>query len=110
MSTVIGLLAGTLTTIAWLPQLARTWRRRSAADISWSYLATTGLGVFLWFIYGLVTRAFPVIVANAISDTLVCSLIILKAFGSAPRDDELGGLDGQFVEGALVADDGGGQR
>ncbi len=30
----LGLLSGVLTTAAWLPQLAQTWRSRSAKDLS----------------------------------------------------------------------------
>ncbi|MBA2252727.1 MAG: hypothetical protein H0W13_08490, partial [Nitrospirales bacterium] len=32
--TMIGLLAGTLTTLAFVPQLTKTWRSKSAKDIS----------------------------------------------------------------------------
>ena len=41
---LLGLLAGALTTGAWLPQLLRTWRRGSAEDISWPYLGVFGAG------------------------------------------------------------------
>ena len=44
--TLIGLLAGTLTTIAFIPQLQQTWRTRSANDVSLGMLLTFIIGVF----------------------------------------------------------------
>ena len=57
--TLIGLLAGTLTTIAFIPQLQQTWRTRSAQDVSLGMLLTFVTGVFLWLIYGLLLGALP---------------------------------------------------
>jgi MtN3 and saliva related transmembrane protein len=74
----VGLIAGSLTTAAWLPQLYRTWRSRSAADISWGYISVFGLGVALWFTYGLLTNDLAVVVANGVTFVLVVGLIVLK--------------------------------
>jgi len=73
--TVLGLIAGSLTTIAFLPQLFKTWRSKSAKDISSEWLVIFSAGILLWLIYGLMTHALPVILANSI--TLVLTLIIL---------------------------------
>jgi MtN3 and saliva related transmembrane protein len=75
MVTLLGIVAGTLTTVAFLPQLLKTWRSRSAKDISMSWLATFTTGIFLWLVYGMCIQSLPVIVANAV--TLVLTLIIL---------------------------------
>ena len=75
----LGLLAGALTTAAWLPQLLRTWRRGSAEDLSWFYLVTFGTGVAGWLAYGLLTRDPAVLVANVVTLALVASLVGLKA-------------------------------
>lgn len=72
---ILGLIAGTLTTIAFLPQLYKTWQSKSANDVSSVMMITFCIGVFLWFIYGLAIQAMPVIVANAV--TLVLALLIL---------------------------------
>lgn len=73
--TLLGLVAGSLTTIAFLPQLLKTWKSRSAADISGVMLITFCLGLLLWLIYGLLIQSLPVILANGI--TLVLASIIL---------------------------------
>lgn len=72
---ILGLVAGTLTTIAFLPQLHKTWKSKSAKDVSLVMMITFCIGVFLWFIYGLAIHAMPVIVANAV--TLILALLIL---------------------------------
>jgi MtN3 and saliva related transmembrane protein len=76
--TLIGLLAGTLTTIAFIPQLQQTWRTRSANDVSLGMLLTFIIGVFLWLIYGLMLGALPIILANLITLVLTLAILILK--------------------------------
>lgn len=73
--TTLGLIAGTLTTIAYLPQLIKTWRSKSADDLSWSMLITLCIGIILWLVYGVYAHDVPVIFANVV--TLILSSIIL---------------------------------
>lgn len=73
--TLLGLLAGTLTTIAFLPQVLKTWKTKSTEDISAIMFITFCLGLFLWLIYGLLINSLPIIFANAL--TLIFSSIIL---------------------------------
>ncbi|MBD2666051.1 hypothetical protein B6N60_04982 [Richelia sinica FACHB-800] len=73
--TLLGLMAGTLTTMAFLPQMFQTWRTKSAKDVSYTMLITFMSGLFLWLIYGIILGALPIILANGI--TLFFNLIIL---------------------------------
>lgn len=73
--TLLGLLAGTLTTISFVPQLLKTWRTKSAKDMSLPMLISFCSGVFLWLVYGLLLPSTPVVVANFI--TLILALMIL---------------------------------
>lgn len=73
--TIIGFLAGTLTTVSFLPQLVKAWRTRSTGDISLAMYVVFVLGVFLWLVYGIFLASLPVIAANAI--TLVIAIVIL---------------------------------
>lgn len=72
---VLGYVAGALTTAAFVPQLVKTWRSRSAGDLSYGMMAVFSTGVALWLVYGIVLESWPVILANA--TTLVLSLAIL---------------------------------
>ena len=76
--TLIGLLAGTLTTIAFIPQLQQTWRTRSAQDVSLGMLLTFIIGVFLWLVYGLLLGALPIILANHVTLVLTLAILVLK--------------------------------
>lgn len=74
--TILGLVAGTRTTIAFLPQLIKTWQSKSAKDVSLEMLVIFIIGVFLWLIYGIYLQALPIIIANLL--TLVFNMIILS--------------------------------
>lgn len=73
--TILGLAAATITTISFLPQMFKTWRTKSAKDVSLVTLITFISGVFLWLVYGIYLQSLPIILANAI--TLIFNLIIL---------------------------------
>lgn len=73
--TILGIAAGTLTTIAFLPQVWRTWKTKSAKDVSFIMLIAFMSGLVLWLIYGIILNALPIILANGI--TLVLNFIIL---------------------------------
>lgn len=78
-ATLIGLIAGTLTTLSWLPQVLRAFRTRSTKDFAWVWFGMFGTGVSAWLIYGFVAAAPAVIAANAITLLLVLALAGLKA-------------------------------
>jgi MtN3 and saliva related transmembrane protein len=73
--TLLGITAGVLTTIAYLPQLIKTWQSKSAGDISWSMLIILCIGIILWLVYGVLVHDLPILLANVV--TLVLALVIL---------------------------------
>jgi len=73
----IGLMAATLTTLAFLPQVVRTWRRRSADDLSAGTFLLLFTGIVLWLLYGVLRRDPIIILANAVGVTLVGSLLLM---------------------------------
>jgi len=75
---MLGLTAGALTTIAFVPQLTKAWRTRSTGDLSWGMLVTFSTGVLLWLIYGLWIDSLPVILANAVTLLLQAGIVSLK--------------------------------
>lgn len=83
---LLGLIAGTLTTLAFLPQVIKTFKSRSAKDISLGMFILFSAGVALWLVYGIRLGAVPIIAANAV--TLILSLAILAMkFWFGRRDD-----------------------
>lgn len=77
-SWIVGLLAGTLTTLSFVPQVVKAWRTRSLGDFSVPMLLTFAIGVSLWVVYGVMIGGVPVIVANAITLALVLALLAMK--------------------------------
>lgn len=81
--TLIGLLAGTLTTISFVPQVLKTWKTKSAGDLSLGMYSIFCLGSMLWLIYGLIISDIPVIAANAVTLALALTLLYFKLFYKA---------------------------
>lgn len=77
-TTMLGFAAGTLTTIAFVPQFLKTWRSRSAQDVSLGMLVTFWTGVLCWLMYGFLIHSQPVILANAITLILTGAILVLK--------------------------------
>jgi MtN3 and saliva related transmembrane protein len=76
--TTLGLIAGTLTTAAFVPQLVKVWKSRSTKDISLLMYIVICTGILLWLIYGLLIFDLPIIVANAITFMIALAILILK--------------------------------
>ena len=77
-SELIGYLAATLTTIAFIPQALHTWRLRSAHGVSLGMYAIFTSGVALWLVYGLLLGAWPLIIANAATLALALFILAMK--------------------------------
>ena len=75
---LIGYLAGTLTTVSFLPQVIRSHKTRSTHDISFKMLLLFGAGMLLWTIYGILVNSMPIISANVITFALVVVLMAMK--------------------------------
>jgi len=75
---LLGLLAGLLTTTAFVPQVLRTWRTKSANDLSTGMFIVFCSGVALWLIYGILTHDLPVVVANAVTLMLALTILVMK--------------------------------
>lgn len=77
-TTTLGLVAGTLTTAAYFPQVVKTWRSKSADGISWSMLFILCAGVAMWLAYGVYVHDLPVICANLLTLVLSSTILGLK--------------------------------
>lgn len=75
---LIGIVAAICTTISFLPQVIKTWKSKSAKDLSLGMFSLFFTGVFLWLIYGLMTENIPIILANGLTLVLSGSLLYFK--------------------------------
>ena len=74
----VGLVAATLTTVAYVPQIRRIIKTRSAHDISWWMFGIMTAGAMLWLWYGLRLPALPVVAANVVTLALLAVILFLK--------------------------------
>lgn len=75
---LIGLSAGTCTTLSFLPQLIKTLRLKETKALSLPYYIVLATGMFLWTVYGIFMGDTPIIVANSISFVLAIMILVLK--------------------------------
>lgn len=78
---LLGFLAGTLTTVSFVPQVAKAWRTKSTGDLSLAMLVTFTAGVLFWLIYGLALESLPMVLTNAVTLILSGLLLALKLRG-----------------------------
>ena len=78
MTEFFGFLGAFLTTVAFVPQVVRTWRTRSAEDLSLTMLTVFFAGIVCWLAYGLSLGAVPIIMGNIVTLGLTAILIALK--------------------------------
>jgi MtN3 and saliva related transmembrane protein len=76
----IGLVAGSITSVAAIPQVIKTLRTRHARDISIWQPLLLAIGVALWMVYGILIHDQPLILANIIPLACNALLVGLKIF------------------------------
>ena len=74
----IGLIAGLLTTTAFIPQVWKIYRTKSGKDISARMFSLFSAGLVLWLIYGILLRSMPLILSNVVTLVLSLTIIVLK--------------------------------
>ena len=72
---ILGLVAGTITSITFLPQVIKIWQTKSAKDLSLMMMLLLMLGVILWLTYGLLVKDAAIIYTNSM--VLGMSLVML---------------------------------
>ncbi len=77
---LIGYIAGILTTVAFLPQVIKTWKTRSAKDLSLGMFSLFCTGVALWLAYGIIVESWPIILANGFTLVLAMTLLFFKFY------------------------------
>lgn len=75
---VVGGLAATCTTLAFIPQAVHSYRTRDLSGISLPMYSIFTAGVALWLVYGLLRQDWPIIIANTITVALSAMILVLK--------------------------------
>ena len=72
---ILGMAAGSISAITFLPQVIKTWKTKSADDISLLMFTFATISVIMWLVYGIILKDIPIIYTNSL--VLICSLIML---------------------------------
>lgn len=81
-----GLAGALLTTVAFLPQVVRTWRQ-GGEGLSYIMLALFLAGTALWFFYGIAIGSMPIVLANGVTALQVMVVLALKLKGARRREE-----------------------
>ena len=80
---LLGVIAGILTTLSYFPQVIKTWKTRSADDFSSAWIVALCAGLTLWILYGIYIEDTIVMIFNMLG--LIQLLIIAFVKNSAQR-------------------------
>ena len=74
----LGYLAAILTTASFVPQAWLTFRTRDVSGISHAMYSAFTLGIALWLAYGVLIRAWPIVMANVVTFVLASGILTMK--------------------------------
>jgi MtN3 and saliva related transmembrane protein len=75
---LLGLVAGAVTSIGFVPQLIRGFRTKKLDDVSYYMPVVLAIGLALWFAYGYFLNALAIMAANAFGVGCCILLIAMK--------------------------------
>lgn len=79
METIIGTIAGILTSVSMIPQLIKVLKEKEVENLSWGMIAVLLTGVSLWVVYGIMKDELPIILSNGFS-VLVNTILLIYYF------------------------------
>ena len=72
----IGLLAGVIGIIAWVPQIREVWKHKRHDGISLPTFAVVFIALTLWLLYGILVNSLAMIVANIMTLVVIFAVIL----------------------------------
>jgi MtN3 and saliva related transmembrane protein len=77
LPTIIGLIAGSLSSWSLVPQLLKCWREGLTEAVSKKMFATRAVGLVLWCIYGYFAGSVPVVIFSSLNLVLSITILVL---------------------------------
>ncbi|PZR28066.1 MAG: hypothetical protein DI535_07855 [Citrobacter freundii] len=75
---VLGYVAGAITALTFLPQVIKTWREKSAKDISLLMFLIAAVNEIMWIVYGALLENWVIILTNSVVLAMSLTMIFLK--------------------------------
>ena len=78
LANIIGYIAAIIGATMFVPQAVTIWKTKETKGISLLSFSLLGIVSLLWFVYGLLLEAIPIIMVNAIIGLLCVFIISMK--------------------------------
>ncbi len=75
---LLGYAAGAITSLTFLPQVIKTWKEKSAKDVSLLMFIIAAINEVMWIAYGALLDNWVIILTNAIVLAMSITMIALK--------------------------------
>lgn len=72
----IGLLAGVLGIVAWVPQIREVWVNKRHEGISLATFSVVTIALGLWLLYGILIESVSMIIANVMTLSVIFAVIL----------------------------------
>jgi MtN3 and saliva related transmembrane protein len=80
---ILGFVAGVITSAGMIPQVVKTWRTKKVDEISLGMYSIYIVGFILWLTYGFLKKDYPILCTNSVSLLLSSLMVVFKlSFGS----------------------------
>ena len=73
-----GYLAAVMTTLAFVPQAAKTIRTKDTRSISLGMYVVFTIGIGFWLVYGIALDSMPMILSNIVTFLLSATILVMK--------------------------------
>jgi MtN3 and saliva related transmembrane protein len=84
----LGLIAGTITSFGFIPQLIKGYITKKLEDVSYIMPIVLTIGMFLWLIYGIFRDDLAIIIANVFAIGCNITLIAMKKYYDFSRNND----------------------
>lgn len=88
LPTLVGLLAGCLSTSSLVPQFMKCWREGLTEAVSKKMFAVRAFGLVLWCVYGSFAGSLPVVIFSSLNLVLSIAILVLTVRASACKEAE----------------------
>jgi len=75
---ILGYSAGAITSLTFLPQVIKTWKVKSAKDISLLMFVIAAINEVMWIVYGALLDNWVIILTNIIVLSMALTMIYFK--------------------------------
>lgn len=78
VANIVGSAAALCSITSFAPQMIKIWKDRDASSVSLKTYTLTVTCFILWVVYGVMTRAWPVTIANACALVMASGVLMMK--------------------------------